>query len=54
MLVDVCPRTYLMTAETVERAITLRTISAELAARGHLSSTGKPYVTESVKRMLEK
>jgi DNA invertase Pin-like site-specific DNA recombinase len=30
----------------------LREISFELAKLGHLSSTGKPYVPESVKRML--
>ena len=33
---------------------TLRTIGDELAARGHLSATGKPYGPSSVQRMLRK
>jgi hypothetical protein len=32
----------------------LRAISDELGKRGHLSLTGKPYVPESVKRMLRR
>jgi hypothetical protein len=35
------------------RQLTLRKISAELAARGYVTAGGKPYVASAVQTMLE-
>jgi DNA invertase Pin-like site-specific DNA recombinase len=34
------------------RGLSLRAVAADLASNGYLSSTGKPYVTQAIKRML--
>jgi DNA invertase Pin-like site-specific DNA recombinase len=39
--------------EAPKRGLSLREIAAELASRGFLSPSGKPYGPQSVKRMLE-
>ena len=39
--------------EAQKRGLSLRRIAAELASRGFLSPSGKPYGPQSVKRMLE-
>ena len=37
--------------ELVDAGMSLRAISGELAARGHLSSTGRQYHPQTIRRM---
>jgi hypothetical protein len=37
-----------------DRGLSLRAISAELARKGHLSPSRKPYGPQSIKRMLKR
>jgi DNA invertase Pin-like site-specific DNA recombinase len=46
------PETVALAKELHGQRMSLRKIAAELAARGHLTAYGKPYVASAVQRML--
>jgi hypothetical protein len=46
------PETVALAKELHGKRMSLRKIAAELAARGHLTAYGKPYVASAVQTML--